>query len=129
MKTRTKTDQRSRIGKDWLFNLNTTDSRLQVTLKDRIRDDRINDLLQEVHDAIKLYHIKALLIHDQNIDDTPMELNWKIIETSWKEIHQNGGRKITIDYEDDVPNYIESTYSEAIKKYGLPIELEFGSTG
>jgi hypothetical protein len=52
-------------------------------------------------------------------------LDWRIIESSWKEFYNNGGEKIIVFNKTKQPECIKKEYIENMDKYGIPLKLEF----
>jgi len=109
----------------WHAHFNSTDQTLEVYFTDEIRDDDIENCLGSVKAAVKLIPTKTILINDNNVKNNPLSLDWKIIEASWESFCANGGKKIVVYHQKDLPIYMQLTYINAIEKYGIPIDLEF----
>ena len=112
----------------WHTHFNSSDQSLEIYFTDEIRDDEIENCLGSVQAAIKLIPTKTILINDNKVMNDPLGLDWKIIEASWESFCGNGGEKIIVIHQTGLPIYLQRTYTKALEKYGIPIELEFKSS-
>jgi hypothetical protein len=71
--------------------------------------------------------VKTLLINNNDNEKNHLGLNWKIVEATWESIYKNGGKKIIVIHQSNLPAYVKEMYSHALKEYGVPIKLEFKS--
>ena len=108
----------------WHTRFDATDQSMELYITDELTDDDISNYLQLVHDMVELMPVKTLLINDNKIKD-PLSLYWKIIESSWESFCRQGGKRIVVIHQSNLPNYVQKTYTNAIEKYGIPIKLEF----
>lgn len=109
----------------WHTHFASTDQTLEVYFTDEVGDTEVENCLRSVQAAIKLIPIKTFLINDNKIKKNALGLDWKIIEASWKSFCSNGGEKIVVIHQSELPVYMQKIYTNALEKYGIPIELEF----
>jgi hypothetical protein len=104
---------------------NKGDKSLEVHWHRNIPDDKIDQCVSNIRSMLKILPAKILVIDGSDLINYDLELNWKIIESSWKIFHDNGGEKIVILNNMKLPGYLIEEYRHSIKEYGIPIELEF----
>lgn len=109
----------------WHTHFNSTDQTLEVYFTDEVGDNEIENCLGSVKAAIKHIPTKTIQINDDKIKKDPLGLDWKIIEASWESFCNNGGQKIVVIHQTNLPVYMQRTYTNALEEYGIPLELEF----
>lgn len=109
----------------WHTNFNASDQSIEFYFTEDLADADIDNYLQMVNSMVKFMPAKTLLINDTTIKKEPLGLDWKIIEASWESFCGNGGKKMIVIHQTDIPEYMQKTYTKALEEYGIPIELEF----
>lgn len=109
----------------WHTHFDAAGQTMELYFSKDVSDEDIENCLGSVQAAVKLVPIKTFLINDHKIKKNPLSLDWKIIEASWESFCGNGGKKIVVIHQTNLPDYMKKAYTEAIEKYGIPIELEF----
>lgn len=109
----------------WHTKFNASDQSLEFYFTEDLADADIDNYLQMVSGMVNIMPVKTLLINDKEIKKDPLGLDWKIIEASWETICRNGGKRIIVIHQSNLPAYVKKTYSDVLEKYGIPIELEF----
>lgn len=112
----------------WHSFFDASDQTMKLSFTEDIADCDIEHYLQMVRAMVHFMPVKTLMINDDKIKNNPLGLDWKIIETNWENLCNNGGKKIIVIHQSKLPSYLKETYVNAIKSYGIPIELEFRST-
>ena len=113
------------IENPWHTHYNAIDQSMELYFSKDVSDEDIENCLESVQAAVKLVPTKTFLINDDKIKKDPLSLDWKIIEASWESFCGNGGKKIVVIHQTNLPVYMQKIYKEAIEKYGIPIELAF----
>jgi hypothetical protein len=107
-----------------------TDSKsLRVSWRDHVPEKAINPCIELITALVKALSVQNLVINGSCLKDPDSGLNWKIIESCWLAFCENGGKKIVVINKSRPPHYLEEEYTNAIKEYGIPIELEFRGEG
>ncbi len=119
------TNQTLYSNQPWHTRFDATDQSMELYFTEELADDDISNYLQLVHNMVELIPVKTLLINGNKIKKNPLGLYWKIIESSWESFCRKGGKRIVVIHQSNIPNYVQNTYTNAIEKYGIPIELEF----
>lgn len=104
---------------------NKRNKSLEVHWHKSIPDNKINQCISNVKSLLEILPVKILLLDSTNLLSYDLALNWKIIESSWKVFYDNGGEKIVILNKKGLSSSLVDEYKCVIKKYGIPIELEF----
>ena len=107
------------------INCTTSDKSLEVHWHKSIPDNKIEQCIEKVGSLIKIIPVQYLFIDGSELESYEFGLNWKIIEHSWKAFYENGGKKIIVLNKTIPPGYILKEYKDAMKEYGIPLELEF----
>ncbi len=98
---------------------------LKIIWKENIPANEVENCIDHTKSVIKAFPTRTLLIDSSKLKETALFLDWKIIESSWKDFYNNGGRKIIIINKYRQSYNIEQEYTRIIKKYGIPLKLEF----
>lgn len=113
--------------KPWRTNYDATDQSMELYFTGDIVDTDIDNYLRLVSSLVNFVPVKTLLINDNKVKKGSLGLDWEIIEASWEAIFRNGGKKIIVVHQSDLPAYVKEMYSHAMEKNGVPIKLEFRS--
>ena len=112
----------------WHTHFDAADQTMELNFTGEMADVDISKCLKSVQAIVNGLPIKTFVINDDKVKRNPLALDWKIIERSWESFCQNGGKKIVVVHQTRLPVYVQWTYTNAIEKYGIPIELEFKTT-
>jgi hypothetical protein len=117
------------VGGSWTLACDQVARNLDLHFSKDPEESEYGGLLQLVCDHIELFGILTVTISDENIVNNPLGVDWKILEACWSPILKNGGGKIIVKHPHDLPAYITYMYTNILRQYGVPIELEFRSEG
>ena len=115
------------VGQPWKTFFDSSNQKMTLYLDQDLKEGDVENFLHFTHDMVRLLQVKTLFIRDNRMVENPLGLDWKIIETTWEGICMNGGNKIIVNHHNKLPRYVTNTYTNAIKKYGIPINLEIKS--
>jgi hypothetical protein len=115
--------------KPWQTNYNATDQSMELYFTEDIAATDIDTYLKLVGSLVNFVPVRTLIINDNKIQKGSLGLDWEIIEASWEAIYRNGGKKIIVIHQSDLPSYVKKMYSQAMDQHGVPIKLEFRSGG
>lgn len=109
----------------WHVRFDSSEQSMELYFTDQLADQDISNYLHLVHDMVEFMPVKTLLINDHKIKKDPLSLDWKIIEASWESLCKKGGKRVVVIHQSTIPSYTKEIYTDALKNYGIPIDLEF----
>jgi hypothetical protein len=98
---------------------------LKITWDANIPENDFEFCIVRTKLMIEAFPAETLQIDSTNLHDTALLLDWRIIESSWKEFYSNGGKKIVVINKARQSECLKKEYIDNMDKYGIPIKLEF----
>jgi hypothetical protein len=98
---------------------------LEVHWQRDVPGREVDHCLDIIRSLVNITPAKDLLIDGLEMKSSDFGLNWRIIERTWKTFYENGGERIVIMNKKKLPQYVHDEYAAAIKKYDIPLKIEF----